>query len=134
MKDIKSVGILIGLFTMVFGCSHVQTAESGVPDIRGNISRIRWADLNKGEKGIIGFVLVEGDLEEDTKFDKALITVTDKTAIYKQIGSDRHPVAFEKLDSGQKVEARFTGPVMHSYPARATAIEIVILRAEGTSR
>ena len=134
MNDIKLAGILIGLFTMVFACSHVQTAESGAPDIRGNISQIRRGDLNEGKKGIIGFVLVEGDIEEDTKFDKALITVTDKTSIYKQIGSDRHSVAFEKLDPGQKVEAWFTGPVMQSYPARGSAMEIVILRPEGTSR
>ncbi len=90
-------------------------------DIRGNITNIQQAD------GTAGSVLIEGALEDDTQYDRAVVNITDQTRILKQEGEERVPAAVEDLEVGQRVEAEFTGPVLESYPVQATASEIVIL-------
>lgn len=97
--------------------------DSGV-DIRGRITSI-LPNATIGEN--VGFIRVEGEKQEDTKYDKADIGVTATTKIIMMRGADRVPAPFDSLRSGQTIEARFTGPVMKSYPARATASEIVVL-------
>jgi hypothetical protein len=128
MKSIRSVGLLIGLISLVLSCGPSGAILDTGADIRGSITNIHQADAQSRDKGIIGSLLIEGVVEEDTKFDKARVTITDKTHIFEQKGEDRRPVRFESLEIGQRVQARFTGPVMESYPVQATAIEIVILK------
>ncbi len=120
--------LLIGLMTLLLGCGPFGAGESGQVDIRGNITSIHRADTQSQEKGIMGSILIEGAIEEDTQFDKASVTITEETRIFLQEGQERRPVTFEALQVGQRVEARFTGPVMESYPVQATAREIVILQ------
>lgn len=127
MKSIKSALLLIGLMTLLLGCGPFGAGGGGV-DIRGNITSIHRADAQSQEEGTIGTVLIEGAIEEDTGFDKASVTITEETRIFEQEGQGRRAVTFEALQVGQRVEARFTGPVMESYPVQATAKEIVILK------
>jgi hypothetical protein len=128
MKSIKSAGLLIGLMTLLLGCGPFGAGEGGQVDIRGTITSIHRADTQSQEEGIMGTVLIEGAVEEDTEFDKASVTITEETRIFEQEGQGRRAVTFEALQVGQRVEARFTGPVMESYPVQATAREIVILQ------
>jgi hypothetical protein len=97
--------------------------DSGV-HIRGKITSI-LPNANIGEN--LGFIRVEGEKEEDTSYDKADIGITAATTIILMRGAERVPAPFDSLRSGQIVEARFTGPVTKSYPARATASEVVVL-------
>jgi hypothetical protein len=96
------------------------TGDGGV-DIRGTITNIQQTD------GRVNSVRIEGTLEADTAYDKAVITITDQTRILKQEGQEHVPAAAEELKVGQRVEARFIGPVAESYPVQATANKIVIL-------
>lgn len=130
VKNIKLVRLLliIMFLSFILGCSSSYVADSTAADIRGNIVSIHRADTKTKEKGIIGTILIEGVIEKDTKFDKASVTIRDKTRIFEQKGQNRRLVTFGYLKVGQKVQARFTGPVMESYPVQATAIEIVILK------
>ena len=125
MKQYLTV-ILTGLFiSLLFpGCAPAETAPSTSPAIRGNIT-----NRNAGAGGdLVGSVLVEGQVEADTSFDKASIAVTVKTQIFEQVGSERRPATFEALQVGRSVEAWFEGPVAESYPVQATASDIVILK------
>ena len=128
MKSIRLLGLLIGLISLLLGCGPSGIIPGAGADIRGSITDIQQADAQSREEGIIGSVLIEGVIEEDTEFDKASVTITDKTRVLEQKGEDRLSVTFESLKIGQRVEARFTGPVMESYPVQATASEIVILK------
>jgi len=128
MKRVRIVVLVIGLLPLVLGCGRLRAIEAGGVDIRGDVTNIYWADVQRRERGILGSILVEGILEKDTKFDKASISITDKTRIFEQRGPNRRPVTFEALDIGEKVEARFMGPVLKSHPVRAKALEIVILK------
>lgn len=128
MKGSRSVVLLLGLMVMLVACGPSGAEVGTQADIRGTITNINRADAQSGGKGIIGSVLIEGAIEEDTEFDKASVTITDKTGIFQQEGQGYSRVTFESLEIGQRVQARFTGPVMESYPVQATASEIVILR------
>jgi len=100
---------------------------AGGPSIRGVISTLSAAD-GSWSAGVLGSVLIEGKLQSDTSFDKASVTVTDKTKIYREDAQGRHLVDFSYLRVGQIVAATFTGAVAESYPVQATASEIVILK------
>ena len=100
---------------------------AGGPSIRGAITTLNAAD-STWNAGILGSMLIEGKLQSDTSFDKASVTVTDKTKIYREDAQGRHLVDFSYLRVGQIVAATFTGAVAESYPVQATASEIVILK------
>ena len=108
----------------------VLTATSTDPTaagIRCHTTDIQQTDGSNRAHGIIGEILVEGVQEQDTQFDRASVTITDKTRLLEQQGQDRRPVTFESLKMSQRVQARFIGPVAETYPVRATASEILIL-------
>lgn len=96
-------------------------------DIRGKITNIHRADQDANHQ-LLGNVLIEGAKEADTQVDKASVRVTHETRIFDGRGKERKQVSFDDLKAGQKVSARFVGPVMESYPVQATAGEIIILK------
>jgi beta-N-acetylhexosaminidase len=118
-------GLLIGLLLLTVGCAPTETTPKTSPAIRGSITNRNAAG---GQGGLVGSVLVEGNIEGDTQFDKASIAITSETQIFEQVEQERRPATFEALQVGQKVEAWFTGPVAESYPVQAVASDIVILK------
>ena len=95
-------------------------------DIRGRITSIEIIESERAD-GNMGIVRVEGALEEDTSVDKAVVTITKDTRIVVRDGSTSRSASFEQLESGQRVEVLFSGPVAESYPVQAVAGEIAIL-------
>jgi len=95
-------------------------------DIRGEITNIHRADQVVDHE-LLGNVLIEGVKEANTQFDKASVRVTNETRIFDERGTERKQISFDDLKTGQKVSARFVGPVMESYPVQVTAGEIIIL-------
>lgn len=93
-------------------------------DIRGEITKV--SEVN--DKGTVGVILVEGELEKDTQVDKAAVTVTDRTKIYVVKNQNKIEKAnFSVLQIDEEVEVTFSGPVRESYPVQATAETIVII-------
>ncbi len=95
-------------------------------DMTGKITNISPADLRAKELGSIGTVLIEGKGKNGV--DKASVRITTGTTIFKLYGKDRQTATFNDLRVGQKVQAKFKGPVMQSYPVQAEAEELVILQ------
>jgi hypothetical protein len=87
-------------------------------DIRGFITHL---NIDRRE------FLVEGELEEDTQYDVASVSITEETRIFELVGKERRLVLFEALELGQRVEVQFIEPVLDSYPVQARAGEVVIL-------
>lgn len=90
------------------------------PDIRGTITGVALTDDG-------ATLSIEGQVEEDTSYDRASVTVNQQTQISSQQGGE---LTLDDLQNGVQVEACFTGPVMESLPVQATASGIVILQAE----
>ncbi|MFC1958249.1 protease inhibitor I42 family protein [Chloroflexota bacterium] len=107
------ITILMGAVLVFGGCSAGGTNE--VPDLVG------WIDSIQQPQGQTpGQILVNSP--DNSTSDKFLVTVTDKTAIHRQMQN----AAFDSFNVGQKVEIWFSGPVMESYPAQVSAEKIVI--------
>jgi hypothetical protein len=96
-------------------------------DIRGLTKNVMAAGEPARKKGLLGTIRVEGKKEKGTQYDKAVISITTDTKIYKLDGKKRKPAKFEDLKKGLLVQALFTGPVAESYPVQAKAREVVIL-------
>ena len=95
---------------------------SGDPDIRGVITSI-----TDGSGDVVGSVRIEGAVDRDTAYDKAVVRVESDTPIFRQAGNAMMEVTFGNLTVGQTVEAWFTGPVAESYPVQVKASQIVIV-------
>ena len=112
------------LAVLVAGCgSGSDNGTASRADIRGLVTSVSRAGGGKA----LGSILVEGEIEKDTSFDKASITVTPDTRIYVSRGGGLEDAAFDSLKIGQKAQATFTGPVAESYPVQAVASRIEIL-------
>ena len=125
MRKLKSASLIFILVWLVWIFTITYGRTRGRADVRGVITHISQIE---GEKKILGRILIEGVKEQDTEVDRANVTVTSQTKLFKEQDGERKPVAFDDLKKGQQVEARFTGPVMESYPVQATADEVTILR------
>jgi beta-N-acetylhexosaminidase len=94
----------------IVGCNiHKDDDKIG---IRGIIT-----DLSMNDQQEVTNILVEGNVEEDTIYDKASVSITKDTKIN----------APEKLKKGMKVEVIFTGPVAESYPVQGRAKVITVI-------
>lgn len=91
------------------------------PAVRGIITRVNVS----GEK--IGTVLIEEVPSDSSGSAKFSVTIKQGTRIFTRLGESVRKTDFAALRTGQVVEAWFSGPVMESYPARATAEAIVVI-------
>ncbi|MCH7483818.1 MAG: DUF3221 domain-containing protein [Chloroflexi bacterium] len=98
------------------------TPAPGDPDIRGVITSI-----SDGAGDVIGSVRIEGAIDQDTGYDKAVVRAESDTKVFRQSWEQLIETTFADLTVGQTVEAWFTGPIAESYPVQAKASQIVIV-------
>lgn len=111
----KSNKIYIGIRVLGICILSVWTIANHKKDkiaIRGIVTAIH----EENEKGNI---LVEGNIEEDTEFDKASVYIIKRTKIIKEEGNKRLKLSDIKV--GDKVEVIITGPIRESYPVQVDA-------------
>jgi hypothetical protein len=129
MKKLEHVACFLGILLLAAGCRPPVAADGPGADIRGKIAGIVKAEEKARREGVLGFLMIEGTKEDDTKFDRARVKILEKTRILERAaGREERPRSFADLEAGQRVQVRFTGPVLESYPIQATAEEVVILR------
>ncbi len=92
------------------------------PHIRGTITEIYTKDEH------LSGILVEGALDSDTKYEKAIIGVDSKTLVYRRQGDTFLKAEVTDLTINSQVEVLFTGPIRTSDPVLATAEEVIILK------
>lgn len=99
--------------------NFIREPISDKVNIRGIITNIK---VNNSEEGTI---FVEGEIEEDTSYDKASIRVDGSTII--NISTTTTKLKLSDLKVGDKVEVDFKGPVAESYPVQTKAGRITVL-------
>ena len=98
--------------------NYVDTSKIFRIDIRGTVTNVsRFGDTTT--------ILVEGQRESDTYYDKASIRIDKKTLITKNPFSK--VIDISEITVGDKVEVTFIGPVAESYPVQALAELINII-------
>ena len=116
-----TAGLALVLLSACTSDGDASPAADG-PDIRGVITSI-----TAGSGDVTGSVRIEGAIDQDTAYDKAVVRVEGDTRIFRQAGDAMMEVTFSDLTVGQTVEAWFTGPVAESYPVQVKASQIVIV-------
>lgn len=98
------------------GCSERSVETIG---IRGEIKELyaEEDDLN------LTSFLVEGEVQDDTMYDSANVSIDEDTEIYR--GEEK--TSIDELEEGLMVEVVFDGPVAESYPVQGTAKKIIII-------
>ena len=74
----------------------------------------------------ISSMVVEGEIEADTRYAKAFIGMDAETNVFIEDNRGYHAGNLKDLAVGQMVEVLFTGPIATSDPVQATAGEIII--------
>ena len=120
---VLALGAALAL-VLLSACTSDGDAATGTigPDIRGAITSV-----TDGSGDVVGSVRIEGAIDEDTSYDKAVVRVENDTSIYRQVGNALMEITFAELTEGQTVVAWFTGPVAESYPVQVKASQIVIV-------
>jgi len=102
---------------------NLSAAPSGGIDIRGEITQLTTP--NPGVN--TGALVVEGEVEPDTKYKRAIVRMKDTTVIQRRQGEEVFPASVVDLEIGKRVEIKFTGVVAELNPVQAAAGEITIL-------
>jgi len=96
-------------------------------DIQGTIKKITPSDVSGQEQGAAGSILVVADETSGSTYDKASITITSDTTIWRPMGEGKDFITFADLREGDYVIVDLTGPVAESYPVQATAADIEVM-------
>lgn len=83
--------------------------------------------IGKVSEGVRGSMMVEGDPGQKADYDKAQVTITKDTQIFRQEGEGRLPATLKDLREGGEVIVHLIGPVAESDPPQGTAGIIVII-------
>jgi hypothetical protein len=102
---------------------NLSGAPSGGIDIRGKITQLTTP--NPGVN--TGALVVDGEVEPDTKYKRAIVRMKDTTVIQRRQGEEIFPASVVDLEVGKRVEIKFTGVVAELNPTQAAAGEITIL-------
>jgi beta-N-acetylhexosaminidase len=114
--------LVLGLVTI--GQNQVCLAvDKRKADIRGTITSVSLTD----EKKNLGRLRVEGKIESDTGFDKAMIRVTATTKLEKWLKGKLVSASISEFKEGCQVEAGFEGPIAESYPVQVNAGWLLLL-------
>lgn len=113
MKRIIRILLILVTIFLLIGCNKKEEQVG----IKGKITEIHIIEEE------ITSVLIEGDIEENTMYDKANVAIKDSTKIYK----DDEEINVEDLEEGQIIEVIFDGPVAESHPVQGTAKTIKII-------
>jgi hypothetical protein len=98
---------------------------SGPADITGTVRTFEGIAGNSD--GRLATMLVVADGDAPSQYDRAQVTITSATVIWRPVGEGRVTLDVGALHAGDRVAVTFTGPVAESYPVQATASDVELL-------
>ncbi len=115
--------LVLGLISLILiiGCSRKVTDEEFPknPHIKGEV-----VSINEQIEGLY----IEGEIEEETLYDKAHIRIDNETVIYIFEDGRGEIGVFSMIEEGDQAKVWFIGPVAESYPVQATAGKMFVYK------
>ena len=124
LSRVLSIFIVAAVTLLMLPLSGCLIGQNGIQEpgfqvgIRGIIT-----DISLTEDG--ASIMVEGQVEQDTVYDRASVRINADTMIQKDDMSRLFEVSDLRL--GDTVEVFFSGPVAESYPVQGTAAIVRII-------
>jgi beta-N-acetylhexosaminidase len=120
--------VVAALAVSLAGCTAAVPSET--PGITGDIT---YLAISTTSTALVSITVEGGVQPTGAVSDKAVVTVTAKTAIFD---ADGKRARVDALQVGKSVKVWFEGPVAESYPVqgRAAAVQIVGDAASAPSR
>lgn len=116
MVEVYYNGAFDDSYPVQMGADKIVIVEEKIA-VRGTITEV----TQNGDKTNI---LVEGEVEEDTSYDKAYVTLDENTKVYQ----DEKEMTIKDLVKDMKIEVYYNGSVNLSYPVQIGADKINILK------
>lgn len=116
MVEVYYNGAFDDSYPVQMGADKIVIVEEKIA-VRGTITEV----TQNGDKTNI---LVEGEVEEDTSYDKAYVTLDENTKVYQ----DEKEMTIKDLAKDMKIEVYYNGSANLSYPVQIGADKINILK------
>jgi hypothetical protein len=123
IRLLGSLGLLVALAMLAGGCTRPPRPITVDPDFTGVITEIE----SGANRGTLGRILVES--QADTTVDKYIVTIKEDTRVFESQGESHRLTTFAGVTLGDQVQLWFTGPILESFPAQATARQVVIVES-----
>ncbi len=117
LLSVLFLGVVYGTFTAT-GSERI--------DMNGEIIGLCSDDL-QGNSKAIDSVLVEGYQTGVSYPQNISVSIGENTIIYHKYGKNLVKASTDDIKAGQKIEIRFDGPVLQTYPPQTNASAIIIL-------
>lgn len=121
MKRILFIVLTVTLMISTIGCMKTSNSKDQEKvGIRGQVTKVLMDDSK-----MVSAIMVEGKVESDTIYDKAMVGIDKGTKISK--GNTSQKLSASELKEAMKVEIVFEGPVAESYPVQGKAKTIKVI-------
>jgi uncharacterized protein (TIGR02246 family) len=128
MKIFNSKELFLILLILFCGNYATNAQNQNKPDIRGTITKLNGPGLPAQSDKLLGGILVERGPDGSGEHDKADVKITNESCIFAYADKGKStPLNIDALKLNQRVEVRFAGPALLSYPIQVGAAEIIIL-------
>jgi hypothetical protein len=122
MKNIILISLLFVMFMgVVYGAMVATGGEHS--DMTGTVVGVCTGDNNSTDSNSI---LVNGVVTNGNQPGNVSVRITNETKVLIKEGNKQTSSSFGNLQSGQRVDIKFTGPILQSYPPQATGSEVII--------
>lgn len=124
----RVITVMVLLFVLFLGVVYGTFTATGSERVDMNGVIIGLCSDNPQENtGVIDSLLVEGFQTGASQSQNMSIVINKNTTVYHKYGKNLVKATVNDLHPGQKIEIRFNGPVLQTYPPQVNATDIIIL-------
>ncbi len=124
----RVITVMVLLFVLFLGVVYGTFTATGSErvDMSGTIVGL-CSDNPQGDSQVIDSILVEGYQGSASYPQNISVIINKNTTVYHKYGKNLVKASVDDIHPGQKIEIRFAGSMMHTYPPQANAGDIIIL-------
>ena len=124
----RVITVMLLLFVLFLGVIYGTLAATGNDrvDMTGKIIGLCSDNVPCGNNAVDS-ILVEGFIDGASENQNISIIINKNTTISRKYGNTLTKASINDLQPGQKIEIRFNGPILQTYPPQTNASQIIIL-------
>ena len=127
-EKMRVITVMLLLFVLFMGVVYGTFTATGSErvDMSGKIIGL-CSDDSVGDGQAINSLMVEGSTNGGTDNQSISILINKNTTISHKYGDNLVKASIDDLHPGQKIEVRFAGDMLQTYPPQINASQIIIV-------